>query len=125
MIPRQGLSPTDLCVILGNTLDNAIEACQALSANEQKTIVVTSEYRSGFWFLKIHNPIAKSVAIHNNHVATTKANKTLHGFGLYSLHSVVQRYDGEVRLSSTDDCFTVDIDMCVTTPLKHESCLPQ
>ena len=125
MIPRQGLSPTDLCVILGNTLDNAIEACQALSANEQKTIVVTSEYRSGFWFLKIHNPIAKSVAIHNNHVVTTKANKTLHGFGLYSLHSVVQRYDGEVRLSSTDDCFTVDIDMCVTTPLKHESCLPQ
>jgi len=125
MIPANGLSPTDLCVILGNTLDNAIEACQKLSANEQKNIVITSKYSSGFWFLKIHNPIAKSVAIHNNHVITTKANKTLHGFGLYSLHSVVKRYDGEVRLSSTDDCFTVDIDLCVTNPQKHESCLPQ
>ena len=125
MIPANGLSPTDLCVILGNTLDNAIEACQKLSANEQKTIVVTSEYSSGFWFLKIHNPIAKSVAIHNNHVITTKANKTLHGFGLYSLHSVVKRYDGEVKLSSTNDCFTVDIDLCLKSSRKCESCLPQ
>lgn len=125
MIPANGLSPTDLCVILGNTLDNAIEACQKLSANEQKTIVVTSEYSSGFWFLKIHNPIAKSVAIHNNHVITTKANKTHHGFGLYSLHSVVKRYDGEVKLSSTDDCFTVDIDLCLKNSQKCDSCLPQ
>lgn len=113
VIPRHNLSPTDLCVILGNTLDNAIEACQNLSTNERKTIVVTSEYSSGFWFLKIHNPIAKCVTIHNNHVSTTKENKTLHGFGLYSLHSVVKRYDGEVRLSSTDDRFAVDIDLCV------------
>lgn len=125
MIPANGLSPTDLCVILGNTLDNAIEACQKLSANEQKTIVVTSEYSNGFWFLKIHNPVAQNVTIQNNHIVTTKANKTLHGFGLYSLHSVVKRYDGEVKLSSTDDCFTVDIDLCLKNSQKCESCLPQ
>lgn len=41
MIPANGLSPTDLCVILGNTLDNAIEACQKLSTEEPKTITVT------------------------------------------------------------------------------------
>ena len=125
MIPRQGLSPADLCVILGNTLDNAIEACQALSENEQKTIGVTSEYRSGFWFLKIYNPIAKCVTIRDNRVVTTKANKTLHGFGLYSLHSVVNKYNGEVRLSSTDNCFTVDIDLCVAAPHKNKSRLPR
>ena len=123
-IPCQRLSPTDLCVILGNTLDNAIEACQKLPANKQKTISVISNCSSGFWFLTIHNPIVKSVAIHNNHVATTKSNKTLHGFGLYSLHSVVKRYDGEVRLSSTDDCFTVEIDLCVTNTKKTENSLP-
>ncbi len=125
IIPANGLSPTDLCVILGNTLDNAIEACQKLSAEEQKTITVTGNCNSGFLFLTVRNPVANNVAIHNNHIVTTKANKTLHGFGLYSLHSVVKRYDGEVRLSSTDDCFTVDIDLCVTNPQKHESCLPQ
>ena len=112
MIPW--LSPTDLCVILGNTLDNAMDACQKLPEKEQKTIVVNSDCSSGFWFLTVRNPVSKAVTIRNNHIATTKENKTLHGFGLYSLHSVVQKYDGAVRLSSTDDCFTVDIDLCIT-----------
>ena len=114
MIPCQSLSPTDLCVILGNTLDNAIEACQKLPADVEKNISVTSKCSSGFWFLTIRNPIIKNVTIHNNHVATSKSNKTLHGFGLYSLQSVVKKYNGEVRLSSTDDCFTVDIDLCIS-----------
>lgn len=125
IIPANGLSPTDLCVILGNTLDNAIEACQKLSTEEPKTITVTGNCNSGFLFLTVRNPVAQNVTIHNNHVITTKANKTLHGFGLYSLHSVVKRYDGEVKLSSTDDCFTVDIDLCLKNSQKCESCLPQ
>lgn len=125
MIPANGLSPTDLCVILGNTLDNAIEACQKLSTEEPKTITVTGNCNSGFLFLTVRNPVAQNVTIQNNHIVTTKANKTLHGFGLYSLHSVVKRYDGEVKLSSTDDCFTVDIDLCLKNSQKCESCLPQ
>lgn len=124
-IPQDALSPTDLCVILGNTLDNAIEACQKLDPKTYKTIAIHCNCSSGFLFLSISNPVSEKVIIHDNYISTTKENKTLHGFGLYSLHSVVTRYDGEVRLSSTDDCFTVDIDMCVTTLLKHESCLLQ
>ena len=124
-IPQAVLSPADLCVILGNTLDNAIEACQKLDPKTDKTIAIHCNCSSGFLFLSISNPVSEKVIIHDNYISTTKENKTLHGFGLYSLNSVVKRYDGEVRLSSTDDCFTVDIDMCVTTPLKHKSCLPQ
>ena len=124
-IPQNALSPTDLCVILGNTLDNAIDACQKLDPKTDKTIAIDCNCSSGFLFLSISNPVSEKVIIHDNYISTTKENKTLHGFGLYSLNSVVKRYDGEVRLSSTDDCFTVDIDMCVTTPLKHERCLPQ
>ena len=37
-IPSNFLSPTDLCVILGNTLDNAIEACEKIQS-ENKTII--------------------------------------------------------------------------------------
>lgn len=124
-IPQEYLSPTDLCVILGNTLDNAIEACQKLDFQMNKTISISCNCNSGFLFLSINNPISEKVIIHDNHIATTKENKTLHGFGLYSLHSVVKKYDGEVRLSSTDDCFTVDIDLCVRTSPNRKSCLPQ
>ena len=122
VIPSDFLSPTDLCVILGNSLDNALDACQKLSAQDHKTVSVSCKCSSGFLFLSITNPIAERILIRNNHIATTKDNKTLHGFGLYSLHSIVKKYDGEVLLSSTDDSFTINIDLCFTkTP--HQTTL--
>ena len=112
-IPPEALSPTDLCVILGNSLDNALEACQKLPDRDDKTISVTSNCRGGFLFISITNPIAEKVTVRDNHIATTKENKTLHGFGLYSLHSIVKKYDGDVQLASTDKTFTISIDLCV------------
>ena len=109
------LSPTDLCVILGNTLDNAIEACEKVETAADKIIQVNCNCSNGFLFLSVCNPIGEKVVIRDNHIATTKENKTLHGFGLYSLQSVVKRYDGEVKLSSTEDTFTVKIALCLTS----------
>ena len=68
---------------------------------------------TGFLFLTITNPIAEKVLIRNNHIATTKEDKTLHGFGLYSLHSIVKKYDGEVKLSATENSFTINVDLCI------------
>lgn len=116
-IPPESLSPTDLCVILGNSLDNALDACQKLPNQDSKTISVNCKCCSGFLFLSITNPIAEKVTIRDNHIATTKENKTLHGFGLYSLHSIVKKYDGDIQLTSTGETFTISIDLCVTENL--------
>ena len=110
-IPADYLLPTDICVLLGNALDNAIEACEKIKSVDTLTIDVSSNCNSGFMFLSITNPVCEKVNISNNHITTTKENKTLHGFGLYSLHSVVKKYDGNVELKSTDDSFTVNIDL--------------
>lgn len=103
--------PTDLCVILGNTLDNALEACEKLDG--KKVISVSAMCRSGFLFLTIQNPAPGPVAVRGGTVATTKENKTLHGFGLYSLNAVVRKYDGTLRLSSEQDRFTAEIELCL------------
>ena len=112
-IPLNHLMPTDICVILGNTLDNAIEACEKFQTKEPLTITVTCNCNSGFMFLSITNPISEKVNISNNHIATTKENKTLHGFGLYSLNSVVKKYGGNIELKSTETTFTANIDLCL------------
>ena len=123
-LPVNFLSPTDLCVVLGNSLDNAIEACQMLSPEQVKTISLDCTCNSGFLFLTISNPVDHKVAIRDNYVATTKENKTLHGFGLYSLHSVVKKYNGDIRLTSTDTSFTINIDLCMVSSQKSENSLP-
>lgn len=111
VIPSNFLSPTDLCVILGNTLDNAIEACEKLQSEDKTIISVICNCNSGFLFLTITNPISEKVVISNNHIATTKEDKTLHGFGLYSLSTVVKKYHGDMELKATDSQFSAEINL--------------
>ncbi len=113
VIPADFLSPTDLCVMLGNTLDNAIEACQKLPQNDVKIISVSCNCSSGFLFYSIKNPVCEKVEISGGYVATSKENEILHGFGLYSLNSIVKKYNGNINLSSTDNEFCVSIDLCL------------
>lgn len=115
MIPQELLSPTELCVLLGNSIDNALDACEKLSPEEEKRICVTCRCANGFLFFTVTNPVGEKVQIRDNHIATTKENKTLHGFGLYSLHAIVKKHDGQLQLSSTENSFTVSIDLCVPT----------
>lgn len=112
-LPAQAIDPIDLCVLLGNTLDNAIEACEKLPIDQEKIISVSCDCNSGFLLLSVVNPVSGKVAIRNGQIATTKDNETLHGFGLYSLKTVVKKYDGEVKLHTTDNAFTVEISLCL------------
>ena len=112
-VPPAALSPVDLCVIFGNTVDNAIEACQKLPTDMEKTISISSICCNGYIFITIENPVAQTVTITNNFVSTTKENSNLHGFGLYSLNKTIKKYDGELKLTSENNTFRVNMDMCL------------
>lgn len=110
-VPSNGIDATELCVIFGNTLDNAIEACQKINSKETKTIDVRCESGNGFMFIRISNPTNRDVTIINNTVETTKDNKQLHGFGIYSLNQTVKKHDGDLKLVCKNKKFVVDISM--------------
>lgn len=110
-VPINMIAATDLCVIFGNTIDNAIEACEVIATDKEKTITITCKCGSGFMFLKITNPVAKNVQIHNNSILTTKSNKDAHGFGLYSLDKIISKYDGDLVLMCDNKQFSVNIDL--------------
>lgn len=112
-VPPNSIVATDLCVIFGNTIDNAIEACEKIETNDTKTINVKCECGNGFMFLKITNPVNKQVTVLNNTVETTKSNKQLHGFGIYSLNQTVKKHAGNLEITCKNRKFTVDISMCL------------
>ncbi len=113
MIPQNAFSPTDLCVIFGNTLDNAIEACEKIPHGEDKTISISVNFSSGFVFISISNPVAEKVIVHDNHIETTKKDRAAHGFGLYSLGKIAKKYNGEMKIISEEHTFTLTLDLCV------------
>lgn len=99
----------DLCTILSNALDNAIEACEKISSDEQKIILVKCSYIKHIQFIWISNPVAEDVKIINNTVETSKADKNIHGIGLYNIRRTVAKYEGEFEISCKDKMFVMDI----------------
>ncbi len=113
IIPQTVFSPTDLCIIFGNTLDNAIEACEKISIDTEKAINVSVNCSGGFVFISITNPVAEKVIVHNNHIETTKKDRSAHGFGLYSLQKIAKKYDGEMNIISEEHTFTLTLELCL------------
>lgn len=105
----------DSTVVLGNLLDNAIEACQKLPADAprwiQASVVLTPEPdgKSASLFVSVLNP-SQPVLIKDNSVATTKEDPSLHGFGLLAVQDVLKKYHAESVLSYTDGCFLFSIE---------------
>ncbi|MBQ8502735.1 MAG: GHKL domain-containing protein [Clostridia bacterium] len=78
--PSEGIADEDVCTILANALDNAIEAVTKLG--EENTIFIESAVRNGNFILNITNPVLENVKIgKNNTLKTTKKNSNEHGIG--------------------------------------------
>ena len=98
---------TDLAVILGNALDNAIEACCKIENPEDKTVKLIVSYKNDSIVMLIKNPVSDSVDVSN--LITDKNDAKMHGFGIISMKQIADKYNGDVIFSCEDDVFTTRI----------------
>ncbi len=69
------------CSLLGNLLDNAIDACKRIEQND-KWILLQIEIQKNFLFIKISNSIDEMPVMKKGIPVSTKQNKKRHGYGL-------------------------------------------
>ena len=100
---------SDVCVILANALDNAIEACEKITYSDKKIITVKCAFSQNIQIIQISNPVEEDIQIHNNSVETTKDDKSFHGIGLHNIMRTVDRYNGEFSISCENKQFVLDI----------------
>lgn len=105
----EDISAVDICIILANALDNAIEACEKITDNSSKIISVTCDYFKCIQLICITNPVAENIVIHNNNIETSKTDKNNHGIGLYNIRKTVAKYNGEFDITCENNVFTLDI----------------
>ncbi len=99
----------ELGIILGNALDNAIEAVNKLSGEEDKYIdlrLITTEDRIS---IAIKNPVLKNIDVNN--LTTTKEDKSIHGLGIHSIKSISAKYDGVVNFECSNKIFSININL--------------
>ena len=102
-----GFDDTDICVLLSNLLDNAIEASQSVPESPMITLTVTN--KQNYLCILVRNRIMESVLAKNGQLKTTKRNKKNHGLGLYSVGQIVDKYEGMKNFYEKNGYFVADI----------------
>lgn len=97
----------ELAVLLGNLVDNAIEATEKLPENSEKKINVNLSYKDGIMVITVTNPVKEKVDVLN--LSTTKKNKKEHGLGLISVKSIAEKYKGNVAFTCKDLVFVASV----------------
>ena len=96
-------APVDMCKILGNMLDNAIEAVsdERLSGldEDQKVIDLVFKKTDRFFMMSMTNPCAECPEITDGLISTGKSDTMNHGFGLKNIRDASETYGGELSLS--------------------------
>lgn len=101
------MSELDLCCILGNLFDNAIEASMPLT-KEKRLIRVYMDMKGTQLYISFTNfTSTKKLTKLGNSFATTKGEG--HGFGLVRIDNIVDRLDGYLSRNSEDGAFTTEI----------------
>lgn len=96
----------DIATILGNVLDNALEAVAAV---EDRWISIKIKYTKGRLIIEINNSYDGIVKKEKGNIVTRKKNKENHGLELKSVESVLQKYDGAIQVDYDEKKFKVKI----------------
>ena len=98
---KMPIDATDICIIFGNSLDNAIEACEKIK-DDRKHIKLSVIFEEDAILCKVSNSISKGKKLS---MKTTKTDKENHGFGLENIKQALSKYNHVLKIDQTDDEF--------------------
>ena len=91
-------------VILGNLLENSIEAARQ---TESKRMDINIELQQGFLRIQVENSYNGKLEKRHQRLFTTKKTSGLHGIGLENVRKMVEKYDGIMEVCPEGDMFRV------------------
>lgn len=105
-----GIDAVSLCCLFSNTLDNSIEACAKIPDPAQRYLSVKARVTdNGYFTYEIANAKQNAVTEHKGKLISDKEEAASHGFGLSNVREVVEKYNGTMDISYTEDQFTVTV----------------
>lgn len=101
------VKPMDLCIILSNALDNALEACQKIQDTQARTITLKLREEADFLLICVQNPVSEPPKRYGNRFLSDKKDRENHGVGLRSIRSTAEKYNGEFLAECKENVFTL------------------
>ena len=98
----------DMSSILGNILDNAIEACDKIE-NSRKYINLKSMWAKNMFVFICENSKENDVKKVEGRYITSKNDKSKHGIGIKSVEASVKKYNGKMNISCDENTFRIKV----------------
>jgi len=106
-IPQEiGISGPDICIVLGNCLENALEACRRMEEG-QRFISVKADIRGHMLIILFDNSFNGKASTNGNSFLSLKHDGQ--GIGISSVKAVAERYNGTARFEFSENIFRVSV----------------
>ncbi len=100
------IKSVDICAILANQIDNAIEACEKIETVNNRKIGILISQKEAFVLFKVQNTVKENPFNKNSQLFTSKSNDDgLHGFGIRIIRETADKYNGTSENSYEDGQF--------------------
>lgn len=103
------LVASDLYALMGNALDNAIEAVRQLDEHEKRSISLVIRRAGNTAVMHVENYFAGTLSFRDGLPETTKDDRTNHGYGMKSMRLIAQRYHGTLHARTQGDVFHLNV----------------
>ena len=100
------VSEIDLCVIIGNLIDNAMEACMKLGENERRIRIYVGIFKT-YLYISFANTMGGEIK--KNETGYISLKGANHGFGLMRVDKIAEKYGGHVNRQHEDDAFATEV----------------
>lgn len=104
----------ELGIVLGNALDNAIEAAARVKNIHEKVVAFDMITTAERIIITIENPVDGNV--NTNKLVTSKRDKENHGYGVGSIKTIARKYDGVAEFAYSNGMFTTNINIANMKP---------
>ena len=105
--PELSVADSDLCILLGNLLDNAIEGCESQKEGEKRFLRVYVGVLREQLYLSVVNSYGARIKKENGRYPSAKAADR--GLGLLSIDSIAARYHGYVNRKNDESVFATEV----------------
>jgi len=103
------MSPMDVAALVGNALDNAIEAAVSLPDPDRRLLQVAVHRQDSLVMLRFENYFEGDLSFEDGLPRSTKEGDTLHGYGLRNIRHIAESYGGTLTVHAEDRWFTVRV----------------
>lgn len=97
----------DLSILIGNLVDNALEALQTVPSND-RSLYLKVVFSHNRLIIQITNPYSQELKYENGELISSKRNPDQHGLGLKSVRKIVEKYEGGMMIHHENQLFVVE-----------------